>query len=49
MSSELTIPHEGPSIARGRRLALWIGLLGPPAVWGLQFEINYAMVPHSAG
>jgi hypothetical protein len=45
MNSELTIPHEGPSLARGRALALWIGVLGPPGIWGLQFEINYAMVP----
>jgi hypothetical protein len=45
VSSELTIPHEGPSLAKGRALALWIGLLGPPVVWGLQFQINYAMVP----
>jgi hypothetical protein len=45
MSAELTIPHEGPSIAKGRAWALWIGVLGPPAVWGLQMQINYALVP----
>lgn len=45
MASDLTIPHEGPSLAKGRAVALWLGLLGPPAVWGLQLQINYAMVP----
>ena len=29
----------------GRLAALWIGVLGPPAVWGLQMQINYGLVP----
>jgi hypothetical protein len=27
-----------------RDLALWLGVLGPPALWLLQFEIIYALV-----
>lgn len=27
------------------QLLLWTGVLGAPALWAIQFEINYALVP----
>jgi hypothetical protein len=26
-------------------LALWIGFLGPAVLWGIQLQLNYALVP----
>ena len=26
-------------------LSLWVALLGPPIVWGLEWEIGYSLVP----
>ncbi len=41
-----THAHPSPHHS-GRRtlLALWAGLLGPPAAWILQLQLTYALVP----
>jgi len=33
----------GTAAAPRSTAALWLGLLGPPTVWLIQFEINYAL------
>ncbi len=30
------------------KLSLWIGLLGPPILWLIQFQLNYSLVPYAA-
>lgn len=35
--------HEQPREASS--LALWVGVLGAPALWAIQFQTNYALVP----
>lgn len=45
-TAETTIRHANPEEpGRGWDLALWAGVLGAPAVWGLQFELGYALAP----
>ena len=41
----MTAPGETNIASAPSNLALWVGVLGAPALWGLQLDIGYAMPP----
>jgi hypothetical protein len=41
----MTAPGETNITSAPPNAALWIGVLGAPAAWGLQLDIGYAMPP----
>jgi hypothetical protein len=41
----MTAPGETNIVAAPPNLALWAGVLGAPALWGLQLNIGYALPP----
>jgi hypothetical protein len=41
MTTESQLEHSSPR----ENLALWIGILGTPLLWLVQFQINYMLVP----
>ena len=46
MPSDVTTVSESEQQLPDRQsFLLWVGLLGAPAVWGVQFQAGYALVP----
>jgi hypothetical protein len=41
----MTAPGETNIASSPPGLALWVGVLGAPALWGLQLDIGYALPP----
>jgi hypothetical protein len=41
----MTAPGETNIVSAPPNLALWVGVLGIPALWGLQMTVTYAMPP----
>ena len=41
----MTAPGETNIAAAPSNCALWLGVLGAPAAWGLQLDVGYAMPP----
>jgi len=49
MTEQQTTMEQAKPHAAAGTASLWAGVLGAPAAWGLQFEINYALVPWICG
>lgn len=40
-----TTPANDKAPAEGRSVALWAGVIGAPAAWGLQLQAGYSLTP----